>query len=75
MKEEICGEHAAFRYTWPGRDESFCCVEHAMGLMNVAGAIGLHLQLIPISYRASDPIPEQFPICQQTRPAAGTEAE
>lgn len=49
-KQEGCSEPATFRYTWPGKDESCVCVEHATKLKSVADAIGLHLQLIPISY-------------------------
>ncbi len=60
-----CSHHAAFRYTWPGKNESFACVEHAMQLNCVANAIGLPLQLIPLSYRAGDPIPTEFPLCKQ----------
>ncbi len=59
-----CGELAAFRYTWPGKGEAACCVEHAMQLSRVAGAIGLPLQLIPISYRVGE-VPEIFPTCTQ----------
>jgi len=44
-----CQQQAAFRYTWPGTDESFICSEHAKKLRNVAAALGLHLQLIPLS--------------------------
>lgn len=60
-----CGQHAAFRFTWPGKDEAFTCVDHAMQLAGVANAIGLHLQLIPLSYNVSDPLPEEFPTCKQ----------
>lgn len=48
MPENTCGEEAAYRYTWPGRDESFICEEHADKLRAVASAMGLHLQLIPV---------------------------
>ena len=44
---EICGKPAAFRYTWPGRDEDQICADHAPHLAHVAEAMGLHLQLIP----------------------------
>jgi hypothetical protein len=43
-----CEKDAAFRYTWPGRDESFICTDHAPKLKAVASAMGLPLQLIPI---------------------------
>jgi len=44
-----CQEKAQFRFTWPGRDESFICLEHANQLIGIANAIGLHLQLIALS--------------------------
>lgn len=71
MGDAICGQHGAFRYTWPGKNESVCCVDHAQQLVGVAGAIGLHLQLIPISYRVTDQIPDEFPTCQQKRGEGG----
>lgn len=43
-----CVKYANYRYTWPGRDESFICEDHCGKLRAVAGAMGLHLQLIPI---------------------------
>ena len=43
-----CSEPGFYRYTWPGRDESCVCETHAKGLVNVAHALGLHLQLIPL---------------------------
>jgi hypothetical protein len=42
-----CGAPAAHRYTWPGRDESFICETHSKGLLAVASAMGLYLQLLP----------------------------
>lgn len=47
--KRTCGEDAAYRYTWPGRDESFVCEDHAVFLRKVAAALGMHLQLIPIA--------------------------
>lgn len=44
-----CQQQALFRYTWPSRDESFICLEHAQQLQNVANAMGLYIQLIPLS--------------------------
>jgi hypothetical protein len=48
MPDDICSADAAYRYTWPGRDESFICEEHSQKLIAVATAMGLHLQLIPM---------------------------
>jgi hypothetical protein len=50
MVEQICQEYALFRYTWPGKSEAFICLTHALKLVNVAEAMGLTLQLIPLSY-------------------------
>lgn len=44
-----CGEVAIFRCTWSGRDEVYVCLSHALRLDQVAEAMGLHLQLIPLS--------------------------
>lgn len=63
--DKLCGKHAAFRYTWPGRDELYCCVEHATQLLNVAHAIGCYVQMIPLSVKICDPIPDPWPTCQQ----------
>jgi len=47
-----CGALATFRFTWPGKDESYVCPECALKLCAIANAIGLHLQMIALS--ASD---------------------
>lgn len=65
MSTHVCGEHAAFRFTWPGREEAFTCVEHAGQLRGVAMAMGFPLQLIPLAYRAGDSMPSEFPTCKQ----------
>lgn len=44
-----CEAPATYRYTWPGRNETKVCVLHATKARNVADAIGMHLQLIPIA--------------------------
>ena len=44
-----CQKEPVFRYTWPGQDEAYICREHAEWMRNVASAIGMHLQLIPLS--------------------------
>jgi hypothetical protein len=48
MSDNTCPNHAVLRYTWPGRDESWICIEHAPQLAGVARAMGLHLQMIPL---------------------------
>lgn len=50
MSEQRCENPAAYRYTWPGKDEAVACVMHASGIATVAKAIGLHLQLIPLGF-------------------------
>jgi hypothetical protein len=60
-KTTTCGEQVSYRYTWPGRDESYICAAHATKLRAVSEAMGLHLQLIPF-----DPsMTEERPICPQ----------
>jgi hypothetical protein len=43
-----CEYMAAYRYTWPGRDEAGVCLLHAAKLEQVAAVMDLHLQLIPV---------------------------
>jgi hypothetical protein len=58
MKER-CGNQATLRYTWPGRDESYICDSCADKLDAVAQAIGLHIQLLPISADAGQQCEQQ----------------
>ena len=58
MAERVCNEKAKYRYTWPGRNESFICEEHSHKLMAVADAMGLPLQLIELE-------PDLDNTCQQ----------
>ena len=44
-----CPNEAKYRFTWPGRDESYICEVHLPKLRAVAGAIGLPLQVIPLT--------------------------
>lgn len=48
-KQNNCLESAALRYTWPGQDESYCCIVHGFSLKRVANGIGLRLKFIPLS--------------------------
>ena len=43
-----CQRPAGYRFTWPGKDESVACENHAQMLANVAGIMGFHLQMIPL---------------------------
>ncbi len=49
MKESNCKNPPVFRFTWPGRDESYICAIHAVKLKKVASALGLNLQLIKLT--------------------------
>lgn len=53
MSKECCNEKAVMRYTWPGKDESYCCVWHAISTSNIALAMGLHLQIILMQFEES----------------------
>lgn len=44
-----CDSLGLFRFTWPGKDEAYICGEHVHLLSAVAGAMGLHVQIIPVS--------------------------
>lgn len=48
-RQDGCKNYAFYRYTWPGRDESAICTEHHPKLCSVAKAIGLYLQILPVS--------------------------
>ena len=62
MTEQECGELANIRYTWPGKAEVVVCVACAKKIQNVALAIGLPLQLIPLTSRdVKDPL--EWPTC------------
>lgn len=57
MAEKRCDAPSLFRYTWPGRDEMFACVEHAGGLRRVADAMGFSLQLVLLEPYQLDKMP------------------
>lgn len=46
--QEGCTAPAAFRFTWPGKEEQGICAEHAPKLRGVANAIGLLLPMHPL---------------------------
>ena len=48
-EEKTCKNPARYRYTWPGDDESLICEKHVAKLAAVAEAMGLYLQIIPLS--------------------------
>ena len=52
----LCGQPAAYRFTWPGRTESFICEAHSIQLRGVAQAMGLSLQLlrVPVTGTSDD---------------------
>ncbi len=45
----MCDNQARYRFTWPGKDEAVICEDHVGRLRGLASAIGLHLQVIPLS--------------------------
>ena len=47
--QKDCKNYAALKYTWPGRDQAAICAEHAPKLKATANALGLHLQLLPVT--------------------------
>lgn len=49
FSDDTCSKEAAFRFTWPGSNESFICLQHADKLKNVARAMGVHVQLIALT--------------------------
>ena len=58
-----CQNPCMFRYTWPGHDESYVCLEHSRKLLAVATALGMYLQLI--QFQPVRPSLE-WPNCNQT---------
>ncbi len=67
-----CGNLANMRYTWPGKNEVVVCIECAMTARNVANAIGLWLELIPVtSHDVPDPL--EWPTCTVMRTKDGKE--
>ena len=44
-----CTNPAYYKYTWPGKDEAYCCLPHANQIGKVAKAMRLHLQFIPLT--------------------------
>jgi hypothetical protein len=47
-----CDKDAAYRFTWPGRDEDFICKEHAPQLQAIASAMGMYIQIILLQTEA-----------------------
>ena len=44
-----CPNDGAYRFTWPGQKEAHICEEHVAKLRGVANAMGLPLQIIPLT--------------------------
>jgi hypothetical protein len=62
MEKLICDKPATYAYTWPGRDQSYICLRHAVYLRNVANAIGLRLQLTPVADDSTETCRQSVPI-------------
>ncbi len=60
MEMERCQNIAVVRYTWPGENERYACIDHAAQVKGVADAMGFPLQFIPIGA----PVSEQLPFVQ-----------
>lgn len=43
-----CDNDAAYRFTWPGQDESVVCEQHSKKLIGIANAMGFYIQLKPL---------------------------
>ena len=59
MSLEICNQttcqnKAAYRFTWPGKDEDGICEEHVDQLLGIARAMGFPLQVIPLPKETDD---------------------
>ena len=46
--QDGCPLTGAYRFTWPGKDEAVICENHIGKLRDIADAIGLHLQIMPL---------------------------
>lgn len=44
-----CEKIAAYRYTWPMNEEKYICEDHVLKLHATAKAMGLYLQIIPMT--------------------------
>lgn len=47
--QKNCTTPADYRFTWPGSDEAGICKYHANKLRGTAAAMGMHIQIIPLS--------------------------
>ena len=46
--QEGCNNRAAYRYTWPGKDEDGICEDHVEQVRAAAAAMSFHLQILPL---------------------------
>ena len=46
--QKNCTNKAAYRFTWPGENEAGICNAHVETIKNIARAMGLPLQVIPL---------------------------
>lgn len=47
--QEKCQNESAFKFTWPGKDEAQICADCMPKLKAVANAIGMYLQIRPLT--------------------------
>jgi len=43
-----CHNLPVFRFTWPGQNEKFACLDHAKLVQNISQALDFHLQFIAL---------------------------
>ena len=58
-----CDKVADYRYTWPGRDESFICSGHVGKLRAVSERMGFYLQITKLVWSLDNPL--SIKRCQQ----------
>ncbi len=49
-----CKNLPVLRFTWPGKDEAYICAIHSIRLLEIAQAMGLYIQLIPLTTQEMD---------------------
>ncbi len=47
-----CDVAPAYRFTWAGQDEAAICEAHSRQMKTIAGAMGYHIQMIPLDSHA-----------------------
>lgn len=53
--QKNCENEAAFKFTWPGKDEAGICANCLPMVRNLANAIGMYLQIRPLTVEDLEP--------------------